>query len=204
MSEYLELPTMEVRNWLAGAAQDCGYPSDMADALGWTAWWLENRGCKGVLRASAYLLFVHGTPYDRLLRRVEDDHVVALCPVAMAETLAYSLMAGVADYSAWTHGMRTADPLLAAAVLIRLLDYEYNIHLRYWDTDLILAEKGVTILSHSLASFAMIDARSGVEMGLRLVKAEAEVVDFTFAYHKNETLPVPAHRYLPGGGFRFD
>lgn len=203
MSQYIELPTMDVRNWLAGAARECGYPTDEANALGWTAWWLENRGCKGVLHASVYLLGIHGTPYDQLLQRAQGDDVVALCPIAMATLLTAAHWQKAFDFSDWAHGLQTAHPMMAAAALTKLLDYEYNVHLRYLDTHVILGEEGVAILSESLATFGVVDA-SGIEIAIRLVKRAEEAVDFTFTYAKHETLRVPAYRYLEGGGFRFD
>ena len=60
----IELPTMEVRGCIAGAARECGYRAELADGLGYCAWWLENRGMSGVLRAVSYLLAIHGRKYS--------------------------------------------------------------------------------------------------------------------------------------------
>ena len=119
MEDYLYLPTIEARNWLADAARECGYPSENADLLGYSAWWLENRGASGVLRTTVYLLGVHGRPYDKLKPDVRGDAVVGICPVEFVTPIFISRMKGDNDFREWTGGLATADPVLIGPLLER-------------------------------------------------------------------------------------
>lgn len=204
MDDYLEVPSMDARNWLADAARECGYPSENADAIGYIAWWLENRGAGGVLRTTVYLLGIHGRPYDELKPEIRDDTVVGICPVEFVTPILVSLMKGENDLSEWTGGMATADPVLIGPLLAQMLEYKYNIHIKYHDQHVIFCQDGIAILSDSLATFAMTNTKSGVDLAIRLVKSGDEDVPLTFRYQKKETLRIPGIRYLEGGGFRFD
>jgi hypothetical protein len=79
MNDYIELPTMEARNWIAGGARACGYSGDEPDFFGYLAWWLENRSVSGVLRTGVYLLMVHDMPFDDLQPRRIGENLACLC-----------------------------------------------------------------------------------------------------------------------------
>lgn len=204
MTDYLELPTMEVRHWLAGAARECGYEAEKADAVGYSAWWLENRGVRGVLRACMYLLEIHGEAPEHLRPHVAGQSFVCICPFEFAVLVVRSMKQGDNDFQEWTGGMATADPVLAAPLLTQMLDYKYNVHLMYQDQHLVFSQGGMANLSESLAGFAMTNTTSGVETSIRLVKVDEEEVQFTRHYERRDTLDVAKYRYIDGGGFRFN
>lgn len=204
MDEYLEMPTMEARNWLADAARECGYPSDYADMIGYGAWWLENRGVKGVLRTCVYLLGIHGKRFDELKPITREGAAICLCPVEFSMPILMAVVQSKHDFADWTGGMATADPMLVGPFLTQMLEYKYNVHIRYHDQHVMFCQDGIAMLSDLLLGFAMTNTDSGVETALRLIKSDEEDVPLTFHYEKREALSVPKFRYLEFGGFRFN
>ena len=193
-----------MREWLARAARDCGYPTDVAEALGYSAWWLENRGMQGVLRATAYLLLIHGRSYSDLQPKLEDEAVVCLCPIACGAFVVARAEKDLSSFSEWTGGIRTADPVLMVPIIAVALDYAVEVHVRFCDQDLVFAQGGATILSESLATLHMIDASRGADTAVRLVPPGESDGGATFPFEKKDTLRISRHRYVEGGGFRFD
>ena len=202
--KFLELPTMEVRNWIAGGARECGYPAEVADVLGYSAWWLENRSMGGVLRAVVYLLEIHGKEYSDLQPRALDEGLACLCPITCGSLIAERALEDVSKLSEWTGGISTADPVLMAPSIALLLDYRFDVCLRYNDQDLVFSKNGITILSESLAAMSLINAETGVDTAIRLVDASQSDVLPTWPYLKKDTLRIPKFRFIDGGGFRFD
>ena len=202
--DVLELPTMEVRNWIAGAARECGYPAEVADVLGYSAWWLENRSMGGVLRAVVYLLEIHGTKYSELQPQTRDERPLCLCPITCGALLASRVLEDAAEFSEWTGGISTADPVLMAPSIALLLDYRFDVCLRFNDQDLVFSEHGITVLSKSLAAMSLINAETGVDTAIRLVDANQSDAPPTWPYARKDTLRIPKFRYIEGGGFRFD
>jgi hypothetical protein len=204
VDDYLELPAMEVLEWLARAARDCGHPPDVADALAYSAWWLENRGMHGVLRATTYLLLIHGRPYSELQPRMEDAAVVCLCPIACGVLLVARAEKDLSSFVQWVGGIRTADPVLMVPLIAEALDYAVDVHVRFYDQNLVFSQGGTTILSDSLATLHMIDARRGADTAVRLVPPGESDGMPTFPYEKKDRLRISSYRYVDGGGFRFD
>ncbi|MBR1209737.1 hypothetical protein [Bradyrhizobium sp. JYMT SZCCT0180] len=202
--DALELPTMEVRGWIAGAARQCGYRAELADGLGYCAWWLENRNMSGVLRAVSYLLAIHGRRYSDLQPQTRDEGVVCLCPITCGTLIATRALENASEFSEWTGGISTVDPVLMTPIIAQFLDYKFDVCLRYNGLDLVFSEHGVTVFSKSLAGMHLINAETGVDTAIRLVEANRSDVPPTHPYKRNDTLRVPKFRYLEGGGFRFD
>ena len=202
--DALELPTMEARRWIAGAARECGYPAEFADALGYSAWWLENRGMGGVLRATVYLLAIHGKSYGDLQSQARGETLVCLCPIAYGALIAARAQDNASEFSEWVGGISTADPVLMVPLIAQFLDYRFDVCLRYNDQDLVFFEDGATVLSNSLAAMSLINADVGVDTTIRLVDSSRREVSPTHRYMKKDTLLVPKFRYTEGGGFRFD
>lgn len=203
MDGYVELPTMDARHWLANAAQECGYGADMAQALAYSAWWLENRQIRGVLRTCVYLLAIHGRSYEDLRARKVDDAIVCLNPVEFGLMVVSSKRNGSEAFEEWKSGLATADPVLAAPIIAQMLDYKYNVHIRYSDQHLVFASDGIARLTDYVVGFGITNNETGVEIAIRLVEAETEEISFTHRYDKRETLSVPEFRYVDGGRFRF-
>jgi hypothetical protein len=202
--EEIELPTMEVRQWIAGAACECGYSKDLADLLGYSAWWLENRGMKGVLRAIVYLLLIHDRPFSDLEPKLEDGRLLCLCPMLCGLTLSDRVENDEATYSDWVGGFATAEPVLMIPIIAQSLRYRFDIFLRFYDQELMFSQGGASILGESLATLHMMDARNGVDSAIRLVDSTRNPASVQIPYGRRDTLKVPKVRYLPGGGFRFD
>ena len=203
-NDVLELPTMEVRRWIAGAARECGYPAELADALGYCAWWLENRNMGGVLRAIGYLLAIHGKKYSDLQPQTRGEALVCLCPIALGMSIATRALDDASELSEWTGGISTVDPILMTPIIAQFLDYKFDVCLRYNGLDLVFSQHGVTVLSKSSAAMHLINAETGVDTAIRLVGSNRSEVPPTHPYARNDTLRVPKFRYTEGGGFRFD
>lgn len=204
VDNYLELPTMEVRNWIAGAARECGYPAEVADVLGYSAWWLENRHIGGVLRAVIYLLEIHGKEYSDLQPQALDEGLACLCPITCGASIGERALEDASELSEWTGGISTADPVLMAPGIAVLLDYRFDVCLRFHDQDLVFSKHGITVLSKSLAAMSLINAETGVDTAIRLVDANQSDAPPTWPYARKDTLQIPKFRYIDGGGFRFD
>jgi hypothetical protein len=206
MEDFIELPTMKVRDWIADAARQCSYSDDDADLLGYCAWWLENRGIRGVLRACVYLLVIHGGKFTELQPIRREDRLVCLCPITCGLLIASRAGENPAEFADWTGGIMTADPVLMAPIIARALEYKFNVHLRFYDQHIVFFKEGISILSESLAALYMTDPKGGIDTVLRIVESDRDEVTPTlaFTYRKKDILSVPKHRYLEGGGFRFD
>ena len=201
--EEIELPTLEARRWIADAARECGYPDELADFLGYSAWWLENRGMRGVLRTIVYLLTIHGEPFADLEPRNVDGKMVCRCPLMCGLTLVSHIERDPEKFSDWVGGFATADPVLMMPVLARSLDYRSDLFLQFHDVELMFSEKGTAVLSDSILGLFLMNG-DGVDAAIRLVEASRNTIPVDSPYSRRDTLQVPAFRYLSGGGFRFD
>lgn len=208
--DYIELPTIEVRRWLADAARQCGYPDEWAEALAYSAWWLENRGMQGVLRATVYLLMIHsdGKTFSELLPVERDGKVICPCPILCGMLIASRTEDNPTEFAELTRGIVTIDPVLMAPIVTQRLQYKFNVHVRFHDQNVVFSKDAVSILSESLTTLWLVDAETGTETAIRLVETDRDEAMPASAlihpYRKRDTLRVTKTRYIEGGGFRFD
>lgn len=191
-----EFPYEDAQQILTDAAHSTGHSAEIAETLAQTAWWLENRGMKGVQSLVLYLLMT--AKMSRKSRAPQPDGqggVRVVCPIE-AGAFCLSVMQRPSAPASFVLSGGPACPVLMAPLLAHTYAAQDKaVRLTFQDQKIVFSKELICQEGDAMPGFGWIDPTAKNPTIIEVIpNGSHDPAGWVQPYRKRETLDLPTKR----------